>query len=169
MAGVAAPRRDRSEEGRYADGVSNWLAADDASRLGDGLFDVLQAQRGRPTASVVVFSDGVTTEGRSLSEAAALAGRRRVPLHCVGVGGERPPRDVRLSDLAADDSAFVGDLVVFQATLSATGYSGQKVKVRLVRIGGPRPSLLRRLLPGLSAEAAVAALEERALWARLGL
>jgi len=42
-------------------------------------------------------------------------------------------------------------------------------KVRLVRIGGPRPSLLRRLLPGLSAEAAVAALEERALWARLGL
>ncbi len=133
VAGVAAPRRDRSEEGRYADGVSNWLAADDASRLGDGLFDVLQAQRGRPTASVVVFSDGVTTEGRSLSEAAALAGRRRVPLHCVGVGGERPPRDVRLSDLAADDSAFVGDLVVFQASLSGTGYAGQKVKVRLVR------------------------------------
>ncbi len=33
----------------------------------------------------------------------------------------------------------------------------------------PPPSLLRRLLPGLSAEAAMAALEERAAWARLGL
>jgi serine protease SohB len=42
-------------------------------------------------------------------------------------------------------------------------------KVQIVRIGGPRPSLLRRVLPGLSAEAGLAALEDRALWARLGL
>lgn len=60
-------------------------------------------------------------------------------------------------------------------------------KARLVPIGGPRPPLLRRLLPGLSAggpvpalaaegllpglsvEAMIAALEERAAWARLGL
>jgi hypothetical protein len=112
---------------------TSWVAADDASRLGDGLFDVLQAQRGRPTAAVVFFSDGVTTEGRSLAESAALAGRRRVPLHCVGVGGERPPRDVRLADLAADDSAFVGDLVVFQASLSSTGFAGERIRVRLVR------------------------------------
>jgi signal peptide peptidase SppA len=42
-------------------------------------------------------------------------------------------------------------------------------KVRLLPVGGPKPSLLRRLLPGLSAEAALAALEERAAWARLGL
>lgn len=118
---------------QIGDRVADWRATDDASRLGDGLFDVLQAQRGRPTASVLLFSDGVTTAGRSLAEAATLAGRRRVPLHCVGVGGERPPQDVRLSDLAADDSAFVGDLVVFQASLSAAGYTGQKVKVRLVR------------------------------------
>jgi len=116
-----------------AGGWLGWTAAEDASRLGDGLLGVLQAQRGRPTASVVVFSDGVTTEGRSLAEAAALAGRRRVPLYCVGVGGERPPQDIRLSDLAADDTAFVGDLVVFQASLSASGYAGAKVKVRLVR------------------------------------
>ncbi|MFC7475434.1 S49 family peptidase [Dankookia sp. GCM10030260] len=42
-------------------------------------------------------------------------------------------------------------------------------KVRLVQVGGPRPPLLRRLLPGLSAEAVLAAVEERAAWARLGL
>ncbi|WP_431267506.1 S49 family peptidase [Dankookia sp. P2] len=41
--------------------------------------------------------------------------------------------------------------------------------VRLIPVGGPRPSLLRRLLPGLSAEALLAAVEERAAWARLGL
>ncbi|GGC37794.1 serine protease [Siccirubricoccus deserti] len=42
-------------------------------------------------------------------------------------------------------------------------------KVRLVPIGGPRPPLLRRLLPGFSAEAVLAVAEERAAWARLGL
>jgi signal peptide peptidase SppA len=42
-------------------------------------------------------------------------------------------------------------------------------KVRIVPIPGPRPSLLRRLLPGLSAEAVLAVAEERAAWARLGL
>ena len=42
-------------------------------------------------------------------------------------------------------------------------------KVRLIQVGGPRPSLLRRLLPGLSAEALLAAVEERAAWARIGL
>jgi signal peptide peptidase SppA len=42
-------------------------------------------------------------------------------------------------------------------------------KARLIPVGGPKPPLLRRLLPGLTAEAAIAALEERAAWARLGL
>jgi len=41
--------------------------------------------------------------------------------------------------------------------------------VKIIRVGGPKPSLLRRLLPGLSAEAVIGALEERAAWARLGL
>ncbi len=42
-------------------------------------------------------------------------------------------------------------------------------KARLIPVGGPRRPLLQRLLPGVSVEAAVAALEERAAWARLGL
>lgn len=42
-------------------------------------------------------------------------------------------------------------------------------KARLIPVGGPRRPLLQRLLPGISAEAAIAALEERAAWARLGL
>ncbi|MDB5375233.1 MAG: family peptidase [Belnapia sp.] len=40
---------------------------------------------------------------------------------------------------------------------------------KLVPIAGTKPSLLRRLLPGLGAEAVMAALEERAAWGRLGL
>jgi signal peptide peptidase SppA len=42
-------------------------------------------------------------------------------------------------------------------------------KVQVIPLGGPRPPLWRRLLPGLSAEAMLAAVEERAAWGRLGL
>jgi signal peptide peptidase SppA len=43
-------------------------------------------------------------------------------------------------------------------------------RVRIVPVGARRPPIWRRLVPpGLSAEGAIAALEERAAWARLGL
>jgi serine protease SohB len=42
-------------------------------------------------------------------------------------------------------------------------------RVRVIPVGGRRVPFWRRLLPGLSADAAIAALEERAAWARLGL
>ena len=43
-------------------------------------------------------------------------------------------------------------------------------KVRIIPVAARRPPIWRRLVaPGMSAEAAIAALEERAAWARLGL
>ena len=119
---------------------ADWLAMlesrkpnEPATRLGQCVIDALQAQRGRPTAAIVLVTDGVNTEGRSLAEASELARRRRIPLYCVGVGSTRPPRDVRLDDLVADDLGFVGDLMTFEARLSGAGYQGRGVRVRLVR------------------------------------
>lgn len=102
-----------------------------ASRLGKCLRDALEAQRGRPTAAVIVFTDGVTTEGKTLSEAADYARRKTVPLFVVGLGHDQPPRDVRLSDLLVDEVAFVGDLLPFEAKVVASGYAGQPAVVRL--------------------------------------
>lgn len=116
--------------------LDQWTAEEPATRLGQAVLDVLQRQRGRATAAIVLLSDGVTTEGRSLSEAAAAARRRRIPLYCVGIGGERPPADVRLGDLVMDETAFVGDLLVAEASLSAAGYADRPIRVRLVRTDG---------------------------------
>ncbi len=55
-------------------------AEEPASRLGRGLRDVLEGQRGRPTAAIVILSDGITTDGRSLSETAEFARRKAIPL-----------------------------------------------------------------------------------------
>ncbi|MFO0904904.1 MAG: hypothetical protein U0939_18000 [Pirellulales bacterium] len=129
-------RTTREAPGTPAD----WLATlesrkpnEPATRLGQCVIEALQSQRGRPTAAIVLVTDGVNTEGRSLAEASELARRRRIPLYCVGVGSSRPPRDVRLDDLVADDLGFVGDLMTFEARLSGAGYEGRRVRVRLVR------------------------------------
>jgi hypothetical protein len=114
------------------------VAEQPASRLGNCLRDVLEAQRGRPTAAVIVLTDGVTTDGKSLTDAAQVARRKSVPLFLVGLGSDRPARDLRLSDLLADEAAFVGDMLHFDVKLTAEGYTGNTV-VRLKRSGENQP------------------------------
>ena len=76
-------------------------------------------------------------DGPSLAEAAAYAGRKGVPLLLVGLGSDRPVRELKLSDLLVDDVVFVDDIVNFQFKLAATGYQGQKVPVVLRQEGKP--------------------------------
>lgn len=104
-----------------------------ASRLGTGLRSLCEAQRGRPTAAIVLLTDGVTTEGPTISEAADLARQRAIPLYLVGIGSDKPVRDLRLSDLIADDIALVDDVVIVTCQVHATGFAGQKSSVRLTR------------------------------------
>lgn len=106
-----------------------------SSRLGKCLRDVLEAQRGRPTSAVILLTDGIVTEGRTLSDAAEYARRKTIPLYAVGIGNDRAPRDLRLADLLVESEAFVNDLVHFDLKLAATGAAGQKVKVVLRRAG----------------------------------
>lgn len=107
----------------------------ECSRLGNGLQDILESQRGRPTAAVILMTDGVTTEGKPISEVAHYARRKQVPLFVVGVGDERPPRDVRLSDLLVDDAVFLGDVVNFDFRLAGSGFASQEVNVWLRKQG----------------------------------
>jgi hypothetical protein len=106
-----------------------------SSRLGKCLRDVLEAQRGRPTSAVILLSDGINTEGRTLSDAAEYARRKTIPLYLVGIGNDHAPRDLRLADLLVESEAFVNDLVHFDLKLSASAAKGQQVKVVLRRTG----------------------------------
>ena len=45
----------------------------------------------------------------------------------VGIGSDRPARDLKLSDLLVDDVVFVNDIVNFQFKLTASGLAGARV------------------------------------------
>ena len=89
---------------------------------------VLDDFRGAPPAGILLFTDGVNTEGLPLADAAQEARQKGVPILAVGLGRDDPPRDIELADVLVDDAVFVDDLVSFQIQIKADGLEGQPPK-----------------------------------------
>src|SRR6056297_937360 len=102
------------------------------SRLGDQLAAVVEAQRGRSTAAVVLLSDGVVTAGESLRQAAGGAQALRLPLIIAHIGSTEPPPQVSLSELVAESTAMVGDSVNVMARIQWTAAGDQATRVMLI-------------------------------------
>ena len=92
-----------------------------ASHLGDGVEAVLKSFRGSSLAALVMFTDGVTTNGDDLPKAAREASRAGVPLFLVGVGDTREVPDLGLTALQVEDVVTRGDKLMFAARLTARG------------------------------------------------
>jgi hypothetical protein len=120
-------------------GLSSDGAESQASRLGDAVSHVLDDLRGATPAAVILLSDGVTTDGVPLAEAAQDARRRGVPLFTVGLGSADAPRDIELTDLLVDEVVFVNDLVSVQAQIKSSGLEGESAQVTLRREGDSTP------------------------------
>lgn len=131
---VTGARSARSNQsGELVQELHDLKPSGETSRLGESIRNVLNDLRGSAPAAIVLLSDGVNTDGPALADGAALARRRGVPLFLVGLGDDRPVRDVKVSDLLVDEVVFVNDLVPFEARLSSTGYEGREVTVVLRR------------------------------------
>jgi uncharacterized membrane protein len=104
-----------------ADAVRGLKATGPASALGGAVRTVLQEFRGSALAGVVMITDGVTTEGDDLVQAAQQASKMGVPLYFVGLGDSHEPRDLILHDLQVEDAVHVRDRLVFEARLTGKG------------------------------------------------
>ncbi len=116
----------------------NGLAAEpanDSSQLGSAVRQVLNDFRGSSLSAVVMFTDGVTTEGEDLAKASKYAGQMGVPLYFVGLGDSREVRDVYLHDLQVEDSVYAHDRVIFELKVTAQGYTDLPLTVTLYEKG----------------------------------
>jgi hypothetical protein len=121
-------------QSRPSDRVAAKLATSPASPstpLGTRIKEILRTQSGRPTAAIVVLSDGIVTEGLSLQAVAHDAQRESIPLSFVGIGSSAPPRDLAIRELLVDDVVYVNDVIGFRFLVAASGMSGQEAIVRL--------------------------------------
>jgi len=124
--------------------VGDLKATGPSSHLGDAVRNVLEEFRGSSLANVVIFTDGVTTDGEELSSAASHAARAGVSLTLVGFGDIREPNDLILSEVRVDDVIHVGDRLVFEARLAARGELSGVVPVVLSEKQGDRLTELTR-------------------------
>lgn len=106
-------------------------ATGELSRLGDAIRKVISDLRGLPPTAIVLFSDGINTDGEKLSAAARFARQKGVPLYVVALGNPQPARDVELHDVLVDDVAFVDDPVTFSCKITAQGLAGTKARLVL--------------------------------------
>jgi len=101
------------------------------TRLGGAVADILRDLRGNDPAALIVLSDGINTDGPTLRDAANAARRRGVPLFTVALGSDEVPVDLALSELLVEEVVFVGDVLTFDATVTASGLRGEEVDVVL--------------------------------------
>ncbi|MBI3839882.1 MAG: VWA domain-containing protein [Planctomycetia bacterium] len=107
------------------------------TRLGQSLRQLINDERSTPVAGVVVFSDGGQNAGIDPSAAIAASRDAKIPIFTVGVGSERRPANVRVSDLVAPARAYPGDGFHITGYLQSEGLADRGVTVDLLsRVAG---------------------------------
>ncbi|MEN6448994.1 MAG: hypothetical protein ABFC96_00755 [Thermoguttaceae bacterium] len=102
------------------------------TRLGQSLRQLIQDERGTPVSGIIVFSDGGQNAGVSPDAAVELARELKIPIFTVGVGSDRQPTNVAISDFAVPARAYPGDHYTVTAYVQAHGLAGKVVTVQVL-------------------------------------
>lgn len=102
------------------------------TRLGQSLRTLVNDERTTPVAAIVVFSDGGQNAGIDPQAAIAAARDAKIPIFTVGIGSERRPANVRISDLVAPARAYPGDSFKITGYLQCEGLADRTVEVELL-------------------------------------
>ncbi|MDO4558329.1 MAG: VWA domain-containing protein [Planctomycetia bacterium] len=90
--------------------------------LGDALRSVILPESEESPVAVILMTDGIVTNGESLTRVAVRAHHAGVPLFFAGIGRESPVRDFGLSGLSVGDPVFPGESVGMDFQFSAAGF-----------------------------------------------
>jgi hypothetical protein len=102
------------------------------TRLGQALRDLIQKERTSPLAGIVLFSDGGQNAGISPDAALELAREAKTPVFTVGLGSDKQPKNVRVSDLIVPARAYPGDRYTITGFLQAGHMAGEVVAVQVL-------------------------------------
>jgi hypothetical protein len=96
------------------------------------LRQLIQDERGTPLSAIVVLSDGGQNAGVSPEAAVELAREAKIPVFTVGLGSDRQPTNVAVSDLAVPARAYPGDRYTVTGYVQAQGMAGKTVTVQVL-------------------------------------
>ncbi len=102
------------------------------TRLSQALSDVINERRRGPLSGIVVLTDGSQNSGPAPISAIRLAQEAGVRLHPIGLGSNRQPINVRISDFVVPARAFPNDSYTVTGYLQSQGLSDRTVHVELL-------------------------------------
>ncbi len=95
--------------------------------LASALDGARQELAGTPIAGMVLVTDGGDNAGRELEPALLALQARRIPVHTVGAGLERFPRDVAIERVTLPARPLAGANLLVDVALRLRGVAGEKV------------------------------------------
>lgn len=111
------------------------MADGSATDIGGCLEQAIKGQGGHEAAGIILISDGVHNAGRHPADVAPGLMGRGIPVFAVGVGGDLEYNDIELNEILIPELVFEKEKVTVAIDLTAYGYEGKEVLVRLRRTG----------------------------------
>ena len=128
---ASAPGRTPIDPG-LLDALAKLKAEGTSTQVIPSILTALDDLQGQRLAGVVVLTDGRDTPTAPLAEAYKTLNNYGVKVYPVGVGSDQPPRNIELTSVSVQDSAFKDDIVNLKASVRAIGFeAGHPIKVRL--------------------------------------
>lgn len=105
------------------------------TRIGSAVAAAVRDASGPPPAALILVTDGVSTSGLPLADAARLTRSSNVPLFTVAVGSPRPRPDAAVEDLLVEHTVFPGDWLPVEVRVRWAGLPRQTARVILSAAG----------------------------------
>jgi len=106
-------------------------AAGTSTRIGDSLKQAVAESASLPIGAIVLISDGADNSGGVDPETISEIRSRRIPVHTIGLGKERPGRDIEITDAVMSAKALPDSRLRAQVTLTQRGYDKQKARLNV--------------------------------------
>jgi len=118
------------------DSLNGVVASGSATHLGDGLQQLATETADLPVGAVVLLTDGSENSaglgGSGISLAAMQALRnRRLPVHTVAFGSEKPLHDLEMEDVSVAPNAVVNARTIASLTFVQHGYANQQATLTI--------------------------------------
>lgn len=115
-------------------GLNDLEARDRVTGLGRSLERILDEPEVKSSSvgGIVLITDGKNTAGPAPEEVAEVAARRKIPVHCIGVGDPRALKDIELVSVLHSNVVLVEDTVSLDLKVRHRGFPGQDVTLQLL-------------------------------------
>jgi len=100
-----------------------------STSIADSLIDIIDSARSQSLAAVILASDGIDTAGGISASQLADVAAFGVPIHTIGVGRDRIPEDLELTQLVTPTKALPGSTVTARIAIRHDREGEARVRV----------------------------------------